>query len=49
MFENSMNRITSYPKLSKKSCLGVYLRSLTNNKGERMFRFFKEASSSVYN
>ena len=48
MFENSMNRITSYPKLSKKSCLGAYL-SFTNNKGERIFRFFKEASLFVYN
>ena len=49
MFENSMNKITSYPKLSKKSCLGAYLGSLTNNKRERMFRFFKEARSFVCN
>ena len=48
MFENSMNKITSYPKLSKKSCLDAYLRSLTNNKGERMLRFFEEASSFVW-
>ena len=35
MFENSMNRITSYPKLSKKSCLGAYLRSFQQKPKEK--------------